>query len=1146
MFRVGRVPRVTVPVAGRQSAAGRARRIVVVAALGAGLLQAFTAPPALAATTPVGSTEFTFVAIPDTQNMFEGDSDERQRGVAQIQWIADSKASLRSVWAAQLGDVVNTNTSQSAYTTASNAFKILDNANFPYSVLPGNHDLGLADGDAALFESTFPPSRFSSRSPWQSAWSTAQYGGYLGPGQPYALSTDPDRESMDNWGTFTAGGMDFLVVNLEYGLPNFAVAWAGRVLDAHPGYRAIIATHGFLETDGSRMTDYSTDPPSYDDIPGASATTPATVFTNLIAPRCNVFLVIAGHNYDDDSYTSGEAHRTDMHTNSACLSTPVYQVLSDYQSRSMGTGTNTMGTLRYYVFDPDNDRIHARTYNPWTGLYETDASSQFDLTYDMVSVTPQLPGKPTSVSATAGNATANVTWTAAPSNGGTIDHYVVTPYVGGTAQSGLVVQVGNTTSADVPGLTNGTAYTFTVRAHSNVGDGPESDPSGAVTPSAPVDHAPVAVNDSATTAEDGSVAIHVLANDTDADGDSLTAILVSGPTHGTGNLLSNGIFAYTPAANFNGADSFTYQASDGSLPSNTATVTITVTPVNDPPSFAKGADQTVAEDSGPASLLGWATGMSAGPADEASQNLSFVIDSNTNGALFSAGPAVDPTGTLSFTPAPNANGSATLVLHLVDSGGTAGGGVDASPTQSFTITVTPVNDPPVAGNDLATTVIDTPLLIAPATLLANDTDPDGDVLAVAGVSSPVHGTVEIVASGADLGKILFTPEAAYLGPASFSYTVSDGLGGTATGSVTVTVATVNHAPIAVDDSATTAQGSSVTIRVLDNDTDADGDSLTATLVTQPSHGTASVVNGTINYVPATGFSGSDSFTYVASDASLQSNTATVSITVTPNHPPVAVDDAASTLVNTALLIAPATLLANDSDPDGDTLSVTAVSSGDHGTVVIVGSGTDKGKIRFTPQSGYVGSDSFSYTVSDGKSGTATGTVTVTISATMTVPGAPTGVTAVLGSGGATVSWSAPASDGGSAITSYSVTSSPAGKTCTTTGALNCTATGLAANTAYTFTVQAGNAVGWGPASAPSNSVGGVISLPAGSSTYHPINPVRLLDTRSGNGLSGKLVANTPEDVPDHRPERHSGQGDRGHREPHRGQSVGPLGGLPRA
>ena len=144
----------------------------------------------------------------------------------------------------------------------------------------------------------------------------------------------------------------------------------------------------------------------------------------------------------------------------------------------------------------------------------------------------------------------------------------------------------------------------------------------------------------------------------------------------------------------NGADPFTYRAYDGQAYSNIATVAITVTAVNDAPSFSKGADQAVAEDAGPQTVAGWATAISPGPANEAAQTVAFEITGDTNPALFSAGPAVSPSGDLTYTSAPNANGSATISLVVHDTGGTANGGVDTSASQSFAISVTPVNDAP--------------------------------------------------------------------------------------------------------------------------------------------------------------------------------------------------------------------------------------------------------------------------------------------------------------------------------------------------------------------------------------------------------------------------------------------------------------------
>ena len=162
----------------------------------------------------------------------------------------------------------------------------------------------------------------------------------------------------------------------------------------------------------------------------------------------------------------------------------------------------------------------------------------------------------------------------------------------------------------------------------------------------------------------------------------------------------SGTLTFTPAANANGSALVTVRIHDSGGTANGGidtsapqTFTIIVNAVNDAPSFTKGADQTVLESAGAQSVTGWATAISAGPADEAGQTLNFLV-TPTNPALFSVAPAISATGTLTYTPAPSANGSTIVTVQLQDNGGTANGGVDTSAPQTFTIAVTPVNDVP--------------------------------------------------------------------------------------------------------------------------------------------------------------------------------------------------------------------------------------------------------------------------------------------------------------------------------------------------------------------------------------------------------------------------------------------------------------------
>jgi uncharacterized repeat protein (TIGR01451 family) len=198
--------------------------------------------------------------------------------------------------------------------------------------------------------------------------------------------------------------------------------------------------------------------------------------------------------------------------------------------------------------------------------------------------------------------------------------------------------------------------------------------------------APTAVDDSDTVLEDGSITIDVLANDEDLNGDTLTLIAVGTPDNGGTATIVAGEIQYAPAANFNGTETFTYTVSDG-VATDTALVTIQVTPVNDAPSFTPGTNQFVTENAGPQSVTNWATNISPGAANESGQTLTFAV-TNNNSVLFSVQPAVNAAdGTLTFTPAPDTTGMAVVTVVLEDDGGVANGGKDTSDPVTFDIWV---------------------------------------------------------------------------------------------------------------------------------------------------------------------------------------------------------------------------------------------------------------------------------------------------------------------------------------------------------------------------------------------------------------------------------------------------------------------------
>jgi len=271
---------------------------------------------------------------------------------------------------------------------------------------------------------------------------------------------------------------------------------------------------------------------------------------------------------------------------------------------------------------------------------------------------------------------------------------------------------------------------------------------------------------------------------------------------------ATGRLTYTPAANANGAATVTVFASDdggtengGVASSAPRTFTINVTAVNDAPSFTAGANQVVLEDSGAQSVANFVSAMSAGPADEAGQAVSFTVTNNRND-LFSVQPAIDASGRLTYTPKANAFGTATVTVSVSDNGGVANGGSNTSASQTFTIELTPQPDVPFATDDALAAINEDsgPVVVATAAgLMSNDFDVDNfpntgsnSGLTFSGVSNGTNGTVSY---DSVTGNVTFTPNANYNGVASFDYTIADGTGRTDTATATFTVNAVNDAPV---------------------------------------------------------------------------------------------------------------------------------------------------------------------------------------------------------------------------------------------------------------------------------------------------------------------------------------------------------------
>lgn len=349
--------------------------------------------------------------------------------------------------------------------------------------------------------------------------------------------------------------------------------------------------------------------------------------------------------------------------------------------------------------------------------------------------------------------------------------------------------------------------------------------------------------------------------------------------------------------------------------------------------------------------------------DTAGQRTGNVLsnDSDADGALVvasftyegqtvAAGSSRNVAGRGTF--ALQADGSFTFQADANYSGGhPLGIGYTVQTGASSTLSVF-VNRMPVAGNDTATTDADTSVAIA---VRGNDSDADGDSLTVSGITQGTHGSVVV---DAVTGNPVYTPNANFTGSDSFTYTIGDGRGGFATASVSVTVAAApsgNQPPVSVSDAIVVAEGAVATVlasgatSVLANDTDPDGNPLVAVLVTGPANGSLTLNgNGTFTYIHNGSETVSDSFAYRASDGLAMGNIVTVSITVTPvNDAPVAVADQWMVATDIPRSISFATLLANDTDADGDSLTITLAHSPINGSLA-----SQAGGVLFTPGAGY--------------------------------------------------------------------------------------------------------------------------------------------------------------------------------------------------
>jgi hypothetical protein len=322
------------------------------------------------------------------------------------------------------------------------------------------------------------------------------------------------------------------------------------------------------------------------------------------------------------------------------------------------------------------------------------------------------------------------------------------------------------------------------------------------------------------------------------------------PSHGslTGSAPN---LTYTPAANYNGNDSFQFVVNDGHVDSTPATVSLTVTPVNDAPVASNQAVTTVQDTAVAVTLTG---------SDVDGDGLTFTVATPPqHGNLSGTAPA------LTYTPDTGYFGNDSFTFTVSDGQATSAPG-------TVSITVQRFNHAPVADAQSVATSEDQPLAI-----ILTGSDQDGDPLTYRITVDPAFGSLSGSAP-----NLTYTPSANFNGLDSFQFVVNDGQVDSAPATVSITVAPVNDAPIANPQSVSTVQDTALAITL--SGSDVDGDALTYWVTNSPTNGTLSGTAPALTYTPNPGFTGTDSFQFVANDGQADSAPATISITVNPAGP----------------------------------------------------------------------------------------------------------------------------------------------------------------------------------------------------------------------------------------------------------------------
>ncbi|MBE4362568.1 tandem-95 repeat protein, partial [Vibrio parahaemolyticus] len=477
----------------------------------------------------------------------------------------------------------------------------------------------------------------------------------------------------------------------------------------------------------------------------------------------------------------------------------------------------------------------------------------------------------------------------------------------------------------------------------------------------PVNDAPVAKDDIATTQEDTAVTIDVLSNDTDVDGDKLSIESASVPKEQGTVEVVNGKLVFTPAENFNGDAEITYTVTDGEL-TDEAKVTVTVNPVNDAPTIKVDAVESITEDAVNTDTV--VATLTVRDTDTPEDQLTVSLENNSNGYFVLVGNEVKLT-----QAGVDAVNNDELNLKDLAISASVSDGVNPTASDSDSLVVNRVNDAPTVENAIADQVLSEDF--DAYTIDLNEVFKDSD----SSLEFSVSGNSNVLVS-IENGIATISPTADWNGSETLTFTATDPSGESVSQPVNFTVAPVADI---VADKATVVEDTSTVIKVLGNDT-FEGDGKVVSLDTNngPANGTVSInPDGSVTYTPNDNYVGKDTFTYIVTSGGVSEST-TVEVNVTPvNDAPVAKDDIATTQEDTAVTI---DVLPNDTDVDGDKLSIESASvPKEQGTVEVV-----DGKLVFTPAENFHGDAEITYTITDGAL-TDQATVNVTVNAVNDTP-----------------------------------------------------------------------------------------------------------------------------------------------------------------